>query len=135
MRIWSLHPQYLDARGLAAAWREGPLAQAVLRGYRRHPQSERLRQQPSLTQAIATYLHDVHAEGTARGCRFDADRINGPGPVPVAKAQRAHLLATLRVRDPVRATRNEAVASPVPHPLFRVVPGGIEPGNALAAIC
>jgi hypothetical protein len=29
-RIWSLHPKYLDARGLVALWREGLLAQAVL---------------------------------------------------------------------------------------------------------
>lgn len=42
MRLWSLHPQYLDAKGLVALWREGLLAQAVLagqtRGYKRHPQ-------------------------------------------------------------------------------------------------
>jgi len=47
MRLWSLHPAYLDARGLGALWREGLLAQAVLRGktrgYRSHPQLERWR--------------------------------------------------------------------------------------------
>ena len=32
MRLWSLHPKYLDARGLVALWREGLLAQAVLKG-------------------------------------------------------------------------------------------------------
>ncbi|HEU5178767.1 MAG TPA: pyrimidine dimer DNA glycosylase/endonuclease V, partial [Burkholderiales bacterium] len=32
MRLWSLHPKYLDARGLVALWREALLAQAVLRG-------------------------------------------------------------------------------------------------------
>ena len=32
MRIWSLHPEYLDSRGLVALWREALLAQAVLRG-------------------------------------------------------------------------------------------------------
>ena len=32
MRLCSLHPQYLDAKGLVALWREGLLAQAVLAG-------------------------------------------------------------------------------------------------------
>jgi len=30
MRLWSLHPRYLDAKGLVALWREGLLAQKVL---------------------------------------------------------------------------------------------------------
>jgi hypothetical protein len=32
MRLWTLHPKYLDARGLVAVWREALLAQAVLNG-------------------------------------------------------------------------------------------------------
>lgn len=32
MRIWSLHPSYLDAKGLVALWRETLLAQKVLLG-------------------------------------------------------------------------------------------------------
>ena len=30
MRLWSLHPRYLDSKGLVALWREALLAQAVL---------------------------------------------------------------------------------------------------------
>ena len=45
MRLWSVHPRYLDTAGLTACWREALLAQKVLtgatRGYRRHPQLER----------------------------------------------------------------------------------------------
>ncbi|WP_343214776.1 pyrimidine dimer DNA glycosylase/endonuclease V, partial [Dokdonella sp.] len=32
MRLWSLHPRYLDPQGLVALWREALLAKAVLRG-------------------------------------------------------------------------------------------------------
>lgn len=32
MRLWSLHPCYLDAKGLVALWREALRARAVLRG-------------------------------------------------------------------------------------------------------
>ena len=42
MRLWTLHPKYLDARGLVALWREALLGQKVLRGqtcgYKHHPQ-------------------------------------------------------------------------------------------------
>ncbi|MGH9810894.1 MAG: pyrimidine dimer DNA glycosylase/endonuclease V, partial [Terriglobia bacterium] len=29
MRIWTLHPKYLDPQGLVALWREALLARAV----------------------------------------------------------------------------------------------------------
>ena len=42
MRLWSLHPKYLDPAGLVALWRETLLARAVMngatRGYQHHPQ-------------------------------------------------------------------------------------------------
>jgi hypothetical protein len=37
MRLWSLHPQYLDPAGLVAVWREGLLA-GQTKGYKHHPQ-------------------------------------------------------------------------------------------------
>ena len=44
MRLWSLHPSLLDAKGLVALWREGLPAQKVLQGkttgYRSHLQDE-----------------------------------------------------------------------------------------------
>jgi Pyrimidine dimer DNA glycosylase len=47
MRIWSVHPRYLDRQGLTAGWREGLLAQKVLtgttKGYRNPPQLRRFR--------------------------------------------------------------------------------------------
>ena len=56
VRIWSLHPRYLDRQGLTACWREGLLAQAVLagrtKGYRHHSQLERFRAQPDPVAAV-----------------------------------------------------------------------------------
>jgi len=55
VRLWSVHPEYLDSRGLVALWREALLAQAVLRGetrgYRRHPRLARFRARPDPTAA------------------------------------------------------------------------------------
>lgn len=137
MRLWSLHPQYLDARGLVALWREGLLAQAVLRGetrgYRHHPQLARFRRCPSPTGAIAAYLRAVHAESLARGYRFDAARIGRArhgGTMTVTRGQLRHewehLAAKARARDRAWAERLRAVRRPRAHPLFRIVPGDVE---------
>jgi hypothetical protein len=66
MRLWTLHPQYLDSKGLVAAWREGLLAQKVLagktRGYRHHPQLKRFQAQSQPLAAIAAFLGGLAAE-------------------------------------------------------------------------
>ena len=137
MRLWSLHPKYLDPRGLVAAWREGLLAQAVLRGrttgYRAHPQLVRFRRCPASVGAIATYLRGLHAESLARGYRFDAAKISRArysGHLHVTRGQLAyewkHLLAKLVTRDPERHRQLRTVERPRPHPLFRVVAGSRE---------
>lgn len=82
MRLWSLHPGYLDAKGLVACWREALLAQAVLagrtKGYTRHPQLERFRDTPEPLAAIGAYLAAIAEEATRRGYHFDATRILEP---------------------------------------------------------
>jgi hypothetical protein len=138
MRLWSLHPRYLDSRGLVALWREGLLAQAVLagrtRGYRHHPQLLRFRIRARPRAAIAAYLQAVHAQAEARGYRFDAGKLGRTrdrAPLTVTRGQLelewAHLLAKLARRDPQRHARLAGLRRPRPHPLFRVVPGRVEP--------
>ena len=79
MRLWSLHPQYLDVKGLTAVWREGLLAQKVLqggtRGYRHHPQLQRFRLQPHPVAAVAVYLFAVWVEAERRGYHFDRYKV------------------------------------------------------------
>jgi hypothetical protein len=136
MRIWSLHPKYLDSRGLVALWREGLLAQAVLegrtKGYTRHPQLTRFRERPSPVGAIASYLQVVHDEAAARGFHFSAGKINPARTrrrLDVTRGQLEfewnHLMQKLRVRDPGRWTELEGVKQPQAHPLFRVRRGQV----------
>ena len=138
MRLWSVHPKYLDARGLVALWREALLAQAVLRGrttgYVHHPQLERFRAQPSPVGAIADYLRGVHAEAARRGYAFAAPKISpahGSGVIAVTRGQVKyewrHLMAKLAVRHPELRGQLAHVARPQSHPLFRLVPGEVEP--------
>ncbi|MCS6859514.1 MAG: pyrimidine dimer DNA glycosylase/endonuclease V [Abditibacteriales bacterium] len=138
MRIWSLHPKYLDARGLVALWREALLAQAVLRGatrgYLHHPQLRRFQNTTCPMGFIADYLRGVHEEATRRGYRFAAEKIGcarAPGQLTVTDGQLAfewhHLMRKLATRDPQWRAQLASVGSPRPHPLFRVIRGGVEP--------
>jgi Pyrimidine dimer DNA glycosylase len=79
MRLWTLHPRYLDRQGLVALWREALLAQKVLQGqatgYRHHPQLVRFRAMPDPVAVLATYLAVVYEEATRRGYRFAASKM------------------------------------------------------------
>ena len=137
MRLWTLHPKYLDARGLVALWREALLAQAVLNGktsgYTRHPQLNRFRATASPQRAIAEYLRVVHAESVRRGYQFDASKIGSGGNTIVIPATRGqmnyeweHLKAKLLRRDPAWLQPIQSLVRPQPHSLFRITPGPIE---------
>ena len=137
MRLWSLHPKYLDARGLVALWREGLLAQAVLKGqtkgYIHHPQLERFQGLRSPVGAIAEYLRVVHAESLLRGYSFASGKVSRARATDVIVVTRGqiqyewrHLMAKLAMRDPEWRDRLERVVRPQPHPLFRIVRGGPE---------
>src|ERR1700689_3764927 len=93
MRLWSLHPKYLDPQGLVAIWREALLARAVLRGktrgYRHHPQLQRFRNRRAPVSAINAYLAGIHDEAARRGYHFDESKIG-----PVRKTQRIAVTAT-----------------------------------------
>ena len=139
MRLWSVHPRYLDAKGLVALWREGLLARAVLsgttRGYRRHPQLERFLEHPEPLTVLDAYLDAVLRESLARGYSFDAGKIVRPSapppPMDVAEGQVAlewrHLRAKLEARSPDVLRRWATVTIPDVHPSFAVVPGPVAP--------
>ena len=137
MRLWSLHPKYLDPQGLVALWREGLLARAVLRGktrgYRFHPQLERFRAHGSPRSAISAYLRAVHDESAARGYSFDrakAGRGRVHAKIPVTDGQLRHewrhLLGKLARRNPPVYRRWRALKAPECHPLFRRRAGAVE---------
>ena len=124
MRLWSLHPCYLDPKGLVALWREGLLARKVLKGetkgYRNHPQLIRFRSQNDPLAAIDAYLGAVCDEADKRGYHFDHTKITHQGGfshiIPVTDGQLLyewqHLLQKLTKRDSERSEmiRNAAVS-------------------------
>ncbi|MDN5755281.1 MAG: pyrimidine dimer DNA glycosylase/endonuclease V [Arthrobacter sp.] len=138
MRLWSLHPRYLDSKGLVACWRETLLAQKVLGGdtvgYRNHPQLTRFRAGGDPISLIGAYLEGLAAEADSRGYRFNRALVLVPhvpaGPLLTVTAgqlehERDHLLAKLAVR--AVELRGSVPTPPETHRLFSTIPGPIEP--------
>ena len=136
MRLWTLHPQYLDAQGLVALWREALLAREVLRGrtegYRQHPQLRRFRTCESPRSAINRYIAIVWAEAQSRGYKFDHSKLGrnvSIQRIPVTDGQLHYewrwLLKKLQRRTPVAYRRHLEVSVPTVHPLFHVVSGPV----------
>jgi Pyrimidine dimer DNA glycosylase len=141
MRLWSLHPSMLDRVGLVALWREALLAQKVLlgqtKGYRFHPQLKRFGATRDPVTAISTYLWAVADEASARGYNFDVSKIakrRSAISISVTRGQLKfeveHLRNKLRARDRerLRALHRATVR---PHPMLRVISGGIEPWEVI----
>ena len=139
MRLWSLHPRYLDTPGLLAAWRESLLAQKVLkgktRGYKNHPQLARFKKHAHPRQAIAAYLAFLWEESEKRGYRFNKKKIGEKKTrvkIPVTREQVLYefkwLCGKLKKRCPVRYRRLmlEKKKEKNLHPLFELIEGPVE---------
>ncbi|MFZ1853203.1 MAG: pyrimidine dimer DNA glycosylase/endonuclease V [Nitrosomonas sp.] len=138
MRIWSIHPKYLDSKGLVALWRETLLAQKVLcnqtKGYQNHPQLLRFRSTENPLELIGFYLCHVAKEADRRGYSFDKTKINitldSMPTIPVTNKQVchefSHLLNKLKVRNRALFENIKALKKIQLHPLFHEVSGEIE---------
>lgn len=137
MRLWSLHPMYLDTKGLVALWREGLLAKHVLegktKGYKNHPQLNRFKNAHSPVDAINQYLHGVLLEAGRRNYNFDNSKINTkykPQQLTVTQGQMQyeskHLLKKLESRDVEKFQIVRKIKKNHPHPLFKIIAGDME---------
>jgi hypothetical protein len=137
MRIWSLHPKYLDAKGLVALWRESLLAKQVLegktKGYKNHPQLIRFKNSGNAVDCINQYLTSVYACSLERGYHFDKNKVNSafvPTKLTVTdkqiKFELKHLLKKLEARDPERFDKLSLNIKIDANPLFRIIDGEIE---------
>jgi hypothetical protein len=137
MRLWSIHPRYLDHKGLVALWREGLLAQKVLRGqtvgYRSHPQLVRFRRARDPVGAIGAYLLGVWKEACERKYNFDKSKIFRPGyrgKLRVTSGnleyEFSHLKQKVAKRDRAHHDSVHWSKGIEAHPIFNVVEGDVE---------
>lgn len=143
MRIWSIHPKYLDAKGFVALWRETLLAKNVLEGktkaYRNHPQLDRFKQTDKALDAINHYLAVVYNEAIERSYNFDRNKVNWDF-VPIkmlttsgqVKYEVEHLLKKLKIRDEVKFKELNELENFEAHPMFEIVNGGVEKWERIA---
>ena len=137
MRLWSLHPKYLDPKGLVALWRESLLAKKVLagltRGYRSHPQLLRFKATDDPLNQINSYLTVVLNESIRRGYRFNPGKIDQRRillQIPVTIGQLdyelKHLQNKLSNRAPKYYNLIKDLKNADPHPIFIPRPGELE---------
>ncbi len=137
MRIWSLHPRFLDSKGLIALWREALLAKHVLegktKGYKNHPQLLRFKNSAVPLDCINHYLSEVFNESLRRGYHFDRCKINWefkPQQLNVSIGQLEyewkHLLSKLHTRNLEKYKLLLLEANIESHPLFCSVEGEVE---------
>ena len=137
MRIWSLHPKYLDSNGLVALWRETLLAKNVLegktKGYKNHPQLNRFKKAKYPLDLINQYLSEVYQESLNRNYNFDKRKINWtfkkckvPVTIGQVNYEVEHLLYKLKTRDHDKYKELKSKSTFDNHPIFKLVEGEIE---------
>ncbi len=139
MRLWSIHPKYLDTKGLVALWREGLLARSVLiRGYGayyNHPQIIRFKNTENPVLYIDGYLRYVLMESLKRGYNFNSNKINNVDDTNLNKIkvtteqiyfERDHLLKKLKLRDLEKYYMLNEEKNIELNPLFISVDGPVE---------
>jgi hypothetical protein len=137
MRLWSIKPEYLDAKGLVALWREGLLARKVLAGrttgYKRHPQLLRFKEMKKPVAAMDAYLDEVYREACRRGYSFNHSKIKPSGRLSriwvnkgQAEYEMTHLRKKLRKRDLKAYARLKPVKDPAVNRVFKIRDGGVE---------
>ena len=143
MRIWSLHPKYLDSKGLVALWRETLLAKHVLegktKGYKNHPQLNRFKKAKYPLDLINQYLSEVYHEALNRNYNFDKRKINWTfkkSKVSVTTGQVnyevEHLLNKLEKRDYYKYNELKLKSKFDIHSIFQLVDGEIEEWEILS---
>lgn len=148
MRLWSLHPQYLDDQTFYLTWKRGMIAVRALTGklapyeqrFAHHGQLERFKKYPDPTQAISDYMHALVDEAERRHYQFPRyfKRKSLPKPpngtrIPVTAGQmecEIWLYARLISQRGGMIEQYEkffAIENHLPHPIFELVRGPVAP--------
>ena len=139
MRLWSVHPKYLDLKGLVKLWHDALWAQMML--YEKlskdeyiQPQLIRFKEFAHPKRAIHTYLMQIYEEAKRRGCDLDQSRIMALAGkkkvvMKVARLQLDYEFALMKeqvkLRDHAKYAEISLVKKAQAHPLFLITRGGI----------
>ena len=130
MRLWNIHPKYLDAKGITAVWREALLAKKVLQGkttaYKNHPDLNKFKIQKDPVRSINAYLFYIWKESKKRNYKFDKRKLGRTFnykkikiPKKRIKQEFEILKNRLKIRDIKKYKEIKNVKKAEPHPLIR----------------
>jgi len=143
MRIWSIRHEYLDVKRLTAQWREALLCRNVLKGltkgYRNHPQFNRIKSYENPLDFINAFLQTIYDEAKSRGYKYDITKIEkfeNVKPINVTYGQAWYEFSHLQLKiersgDTNRYFNNQKSAQSDGaelkiNKLFCLIPGDIE---------
>lgn len=131
MRLWTIHPKYLDCKGLVAIWREALLAKKVLqgrtKGYKNHPQLKIFKKQKSPIKFINSYLLQIWKEADSRNYNFDKRKLGKKFTKGKIAIDRRHILEEFEIlrnklkgRDPEKYKELVGIKEPEINPIFLI---------------
>lgn len=137
MRLWSIHPKYLDTKWLLASWREWLLARNVLlwntKWYKKHPQLIRFKASFDKIKSIDAFLYQIYLESKNRWYNFDISKIElikEEWIINVTKWQIKyefkHLLSKLELRDLDRYNKYLKEKNIEINPIFKIINWDVE---------
>lgn len=137
VRLWTLHPKYLDSPGLTGLWREALLTRAVLagetEGCTNHPKLDRFGETENPLISVKTYLDGVYEESARRGFSFGNSKVdNLDGEIAMTETvrqllyERDHLLEKLQERGADQYERLRADERPDAPSMFTVVERNVQ---------
>jgi len=137
MRLWSLHPKYLDRAWLLACWREWLLAKKVLEWntiwYKNHPQLNRFKNFSNPILAINAFLTQIYIESKNRWYVFWSNKIEYVELIWIIEVtdwqlnyEKEHLFKKLSLRDINKANLIKDLERVTSNPIFRIINWNIE---------
>lgn len=133
MRLWTIHPEYLDNKQLSTLWRDTLLAKNVLSGLTKHHKSDsqlnRFQNHPIPRKAINFYLSIIWEESQNRNMPFDESKFSKTSLkekefIEVNTGQVSFEFKRLKQEQ-----KNDIIQIPAKikiHPLFKSVNGPVE---------
>jgi hypothetical protein len=140
MKLWSLHPSYLDIQGLHTVWQEGLLGMMIMEnqdaGFQNDPQLIRFWLSGDPMGILGFYLSEIYNEAKNRGFNFDdykLQKINNSLTISVNSGQidyeALELMNILQKRDKEKFRELNQIfqqKSVKTHPLFYIIEGPVE---------
>lgn len=131
MKLWSIHPKYLDKDTLFSCWEEALKVKTIIENRSRESnlQVSKFKQCDNPLAQINTYLYYLLQEALKRGYKLDSSKISFgltifSKKIVIPRIQADFefniLLKTMKSKNQKQNRRFKSLKNIEPHPLFKV---------------